>query len=178
MLEFIVLGVLGKQSLTGYDIKKVIEKGVGVFYKASYGTLYPLLSRLTEKGFLTVKEEANGGRQKKYYEVTAKGRTRFMSWLTQADKSNDNSDTRLAKVYFFDLLPKEVRREQMLIYKKNNETYLEQLLALWNHFDAMDNKECFYYKLSTLCYGIANVKQTIAWCEHVSEEKPLSELIQ
>lgn len=49
MLEFIALGMVLEGDLTGYDIKKAIENGIGVFYKASFGSLYPALKRLTEK---------------------------------------------------------------------------------------------------------------------------------
>ena len=40
MLESIALGMLLEKDLTGYDIKKFIENGIGVFYKASFGSLY------------------------------------------------------------------------------------------------------------------------------------------
>ena len=54
MLESIALGMLLEKDLTGYDIKKFIENGIGVFYKASFGSLYPALKRLTEKGYLKI----------------------------------------------------------------------------------------------------------------------------
>ena len=47
MLESIILGMVSDNDFTGYDIKKLIENGIGVFYKASYGSLYPALKRLT-----------------------------------------------------------------------------------------------------------------------------------
>ena len=50
MLDYIILGMVLNEDLTGYDIKKFIENGIGVFYKASYGSLYPALKKLTEKG--------------------------------------------------------------------------------------------------------------------------------
>ena len=39
MLESIILGMVSDNDFTGYDIKKLIENGIGVFYKASYGSL-------------------------------------------------------------------------------------------------------------------------------------------
>lgn len=43
MLEYIVLGMVNYEDMTGYDIKKYIESGISVFYKASFGSLYPIL---------------------------------------------------------------------------------------------------------------------------------------
>lgn len=64
MLESIILGMVSDNDFTGYDIKKLIENGIGVFYKASYGSLYPALKRLTDKGCLTTYEKPQGGRKK------------------------------------------------------------------------------------------------------------------
>lgn len=66
MLESIILGMVSDNDFTGYDIKKLIENGIGVFYKASYGSLYPALKRLTDKGCLTTYEKPQGGRKKNF----------------------------------------------------------------------------------------------------------------
>jgi len=42
----------------------------------------------------------------------------------------------------------------------------------------MENKDCFYYKLSTLYYGIRVTQETVRWCEHIRNGKPLSEFIK
>ncbi len=43
-------------------------------YTLSYGTLYPILHRLEEDGLLTREERTEGGRVRKYYTATARGR--------------------------------------------------------------------------------------------------------
>ena len=43
-------------------------------YALSYGTLYPILHRLEEDGLLTREERTEGGRVRKYYTATARGR--------------------------------------------------------------------------------------------------------
>ena len=77
MLESIALGMLLEKDLTGYDIKKFIENGIGVFYKASFGSLYPALKRLTEKGYLTTRDKPQGSRKKIFYHITEEGRKQF-----------------------------------------------------------------------------------------------------
>ena len=49
MLEYIILGTLYTNTLTGYDIRKCIDSGIGMFYRASYGSIYHLLCRLLVK---------------------------------------------------------------------------------------------------------------------------------
>ena len=177
MLDYIILGMLYDDNLTGYDIKKYIENGIGVFYKASYGSLYPALKKLTEKGFLTMYEEPLGGRQKNYYKITNVGKKGFLDWLVLPINVLDGTNTHFAKVYFFDKLSSDIRERQLLEYEINNENYLRKLQALENDFDKMDNKDCFYYKLSTLYYGICITQETLRWCRHIREGKPLRTLI-
>jgi len=177
MLDYIILGMIYDDNLTGYDIKKYIENGIGVFYKASYGSLYPALKKLTEKGFLTMYEEPLGSRQKNYYKITNEGKKVFLDWLVLPINVLDGTNTHLAKVYFFDKLSSDIRERQLLEYEINNENYLRKLQALENDFDKMDNKDCFYYKLSTLYYGICITQETLRWCRHIREGKPLRTLI-
>ncbi len=51
-------------------IEELAEHG----YRLSPGTLYPLLHGLEEKGYLRSSEENDGGRSRRVYRATAKGR--------------------------------------------------------------------------------------------------------
>ncbi len=164
--------------LTGYDIKKLIENGIGTFYKASYGSLYPALKRLTEKGYVTTSEKPQGARQKIFYHITDDGKSGFLEWLSAPMNIFDGTNTNLAKVYFFDKLSAETREHQLLEYEINNINYLHNLKILEKEFSTMKNSNAFYYKLSTLYYGICITQKTIEWCRHIREQEPLAELIE
>lgn len=170
--------MLLEHNLTGYDIKKRIENGIGIFYKASYGSLYPALKRLTEKGFLVTSEPNQSNRKKIFYHITPEGKAQFFEWLSSPMDIFEGTNTYLAKVYFFDNLSPEIRERQLFEYEINNRNYLKKLLNLEKEFNEIDNKDCFYYKLSTLYYGISITQKTIEWCQHVRTKKPLSNLIQ
>jgi len=178
MLEFLILGMVLDNDLTGYDIKKLIENGIGAFYKASFGSLYPALKRLTQKGYVTTSEQPHGGRQKIFYHITEDGKSCFLEWLSAPMNIFDGTNTNLAKVYFFDKLPAEIREHQLLEHEINNTNYLHNLKALEKEFSTMNNSDDFYYKLSTLYYGICITQKTIEWCRHIRKQKPLSELIE
>ncbi len=177
MLEYIIIGMVLDNSLTGYDIKKYIENGIGIFYKASFGTLYPALKRLEEKGLLNMTEQMQGNRQKKLYVATDVGKKTFYEWLSSPVDLNDMTENRLVKIYFFDKLPEDVRKIQLKEYEINNINYLRKLFLIQKEYDNIPNKECYYFKLSTLYYGICIVKENIRWCRHLQENKPLQDLI-
>ncbi len=178
ILESIVLGMVLEDDLTGYDIKKLIENGIGIFYKASFGSLYPALKKLTVNGHLTTYEQPQGGRRKIFYHITEEGKQHFFEWLSAPINILDGTNTHLAKVYFFDKLPPEIREHQLLEHEMNNINYLNKLQALEKDFDKIENKDGFYYKLSTLYYGICITQETIRWCRHVRSQKQLPELIE
>ena len=56
----------------GYKIKKHMETRFDV--KLRHGALYPLLNALEEGGFLTSQKQQQGGRTRKVYAITKKGK--------------------------------------------------------------------------------------------------------
>lgn len=52
-LQYVLLGLLAKQDLTGYDIKKLFAQEVGDFWCARHSQVYPELRKLEESGQIT-----------------------------------------------------------------------------------------------------------------------------
>ena len=79
----ICLGLLSEEDRSGYEIKKLLEEGpLGHFVDASFGSIYPALTRLTEEKLVSFKIEAQEGRpDKKTYSITTDGREVFHAAL-------------------------------------------------------------------------------------------------
>ncbi|MDF2936306.1 MAG: PadR family transcriptional regulator [Paenibacillaceae bacterium] len=181
MLNYIVLGMLFNGRLTGYDVKKWIENGIGVFYKASYGSIYPTLKLLLDQKLVSLcPEEESSSRQKKLYEITPQGREAFLHWLSEPIEADDSGgkQSHLAKVYFFDVLPEDIAERQLVEYERKNALYLNRLLALERSFDSPANHQQHYYKMSTLYYGIGIMRETLRWCRHARMKLPFRELYE
>ena len=75
-VKTLCLGALALGDATGYEIKKMFEDGVlSHFLEASFGSIYPALTRLTEEGLVTCHAEAQERRpDKKIYSITEAGR--------------------------------------------------------------------------------------------------------
>lgn len=73
--EFLVLSLLEVEPRHGYELQKLIEsrsKGVLVFHVA---TLYPLLYRMEDRGWISGRwVEKPGERRRRFYRLTAAGR--------------------------------------------------------------------------------------------------------
>jgi len=72
LLDIQILRLIQTQPLWGYKIKKQMETKFDV--KLRHGALYPLLNTLEQKGFLTSKKQQQGGRTRKVYAMTNKGK--------------------------------------------------------------------------------------------------------
>src|SRR5579872_7454213 len=73
--ELLILSPLEQQPRHGYDIGKLIEARSGGAVRFHVTTLYPLLSRLEERGLVQGKwVEKPDQRRRRYYQLTAQGR--------------------------------------------------------------------------------------------------------
>lgn len=74
-IDSLLLCLLGQQPMYGYQIIKELEGRSQGYFKYKEGTLYPALHRLEKTGLLTAEwHPAVGGRQRRYYHITEKGR--------------------------------------------------------------------------------------------------------
>jgi PadR family transcriptional regulator, regulatory protein PadR len=72
VLELCALALLTKKNRYGYQLVNEISKNVLI----SEGTIYPLLRRLKNEGYVTTYlEESAGGAPRKYYKLSEKGRS-------------------------------------------------------------------------------------------------------
>src|ERR1041384_881665 len=73
-LELMVLSVLAEAPLYVYILQKKLRDASGNMVRLQAGTLYPILHRLEEAGAITSRWEDTGGRDRKWYHLSAKGR--------------------------------------------------------------------------------------------------------
>ena len=90
VLELCVLSLLTRKNRYGYDLVNEISKNIHI----SEGTIYPLLRRLKNVGYVsTYLQESQEGAPRKYYKLTDTGKkiTKELKkdWFDFADKVSD-----------------------------------------------------------------------------------------
>lgn len=127
----ICLGLLTRADATGYEIKKLFEEdGFGHFAEASFGSIYPALSRLTEEGLVSVREESQEKRpDRKVYSITDKGRARFLEVLNRPVQEDRNRSAFAFAMLFSHLLPRERVLALLESYISDKEARLARLNA-------------------------------------------------
>jgi PadR family transcriptional regulator, regulatory protein PadR len=82
--SLVLLSVLSrsKEAMYGYQIAKMLEESGPDFAMMKQGTLYPVLRSLEENGLLeSTVEPSVSGPPRRYYKITADGRTELTEWL-------------------------------------------------------------------------------------------------
>ena len=71
VLELCVLSLLNRRDFYGYELVEHISEYISI----SEGTIYPLLRKFRNEGYVTnYLEESQEGPPRKYYELTSKGK--------------------------------------------------------------------------------------------------------
>jgi DNA-binding PadR family transcriptional regulator len=68
-LKFVILRLISKRPMHGYEVMKALEEESKGYYRPSPGSVYPTLQMLEDEGYVTV-EEAD---RKKIYSITEDG---------------------------------------------------------------------------------------------------------
>ncbi len=68
-LKFVILRLISRKPMHGYEVMQALEEESGGGYKASPGSVYPTLQMLEDEGLVRSKEEEG----KKIYEITPEG---------------------------------------------------------------------------------------------------------
>lgn len=105
-VKTLCLGILTAGEASGYDIKKYFECTFRHFAVAGYGSIYPALADLTDKGLVTCHEEPQAGRPaRKVYRLTEAGRKTFEDSLVRTPPRHKVRSEFLVLMYFAHLLP-------------------------------------------------------------------------
>ncbi|MDD2370812.1 MAG: PadR family transcriptional regulator [Firmicutes bacterium] len=85
--NFTILGVLKWKPMTGYDLKKIIQKTTFMYWSGNNNQIYKGLLALQNQGLVTneVKHQ-DGAPSKKIYTITASGIEEFNKWIMESPK--------------------------------------------------------------------------------------------
>lgn len=174
MLEYIIMGMLMEGTMSGYDLKKVIDGSVGTFYKASFGSLYPALKRMTDRGLLSVRDMEDS-KNKKLYTLLPEGRELFFRWLAEPLQSSRTE--LLGKIFFYDYLDEDTRQQHLEEYLNKIAGEIGRLQAVERIVAAelaeLPQPDNYYYRVSVLSYGLAHYIMEQEWIRNIKERMNL-----
>ncbi len=164
--RYAILGVLSLGPLSGYDVKKVIERSIAHFWNESYGQIYPTLNQLAAHRLAARRREVQSGKPDRYvYSLTPKGRAELTRWLALPARREPFRSELLLKLFLGGAGPRADSVAQVEHFRARQ----RELLDTYDGIERQLRKEMgghpdFPYWLITLRYGQHRVRAMLAWC--------------
>jgi len=175
-LGFAVLGLLARESLSGYDVTQRMKGRVGFFWGAGHSQIYPELARLEVGGFVTHSVVEQRERpDKKVYEITAAGLESLKEWATQPPPRKPPKDELTLKAYSVWLADGE---EAARLFREEGRRYEEQLsryeeIRTWMEEEWAEDlgrtDSPRFASYATLQRGILYERGNAEWCRWLAE---------
>ncbi len=131
-VKTLCLGVLSLGDASGYEIRKMFEEGpFAHFHHASFGSIYPALSKLLEAEQVSCTVESQDGRpDKKVYAMTESGLEAFRAALRKTPEADKVRSEVLFMLFFADHLEDEHLAEVYDAYTGQYRFFVEKMEGL------------------------------------------------
>lgn len=164
-IDMVILGLLSHEDLTGYDIKKRIDKAVSFFWKGSFGNIYPTLKEMETKGLITKKDTYVGGREKITYHIEKQGRLQLVKWLSDEQAGNELRYETLLKLFFGGSVDKSVSVKNIEAFENHIRGELAILKGYAKTLGSNQEEDDHLYYYLTVSFGIDSYEAYLKWCE-------------
>lgn len=135
-LEGVVLGIINKtQPCTAYTLRNKLKQAPSSHWRASAGSIYPLLTRLTSEKLLSSARDTNDGRDRDFLSITKQGLLSLKAWIKTGVEQNIISsvlDPVRSRMFFLDVLSASERiafTEQLITAMQQYVTETQNHLA-------------------------------------------------
>lgn len=168
-INYVLLGLLSHESLTGYEIKKRLDTRLRLFWNASYGSIYPTLNELEKDGLVKKEELEEKGRDKIRYTITEDGREVLKAWLEKTAVKDELRYETLLKLFFGSEIGEDITLEHIHRFGEKIEKELPFLKTSVSQLKEPDLEEEHKYIMLTALFGVKVYETYLEWCKEVEE---------
>jgi DNA-binding PadR family transcriptional regulator len=169
--RYVLLGLLQEENLSGYEMKKIIDKRMSFFWQESFGQIYPELNKMAEEGLVVISNtgsERDIKREKIRYKIAPRGEKELKKWMEAENEKDTVRSEFLLKMYLSTPKNIEEMRRHIIRFKEQSEEKLE----LFNLFESELNKIIEVHNnhrqiLCVLNLGIRQAKLYIDWSKEI-----------
>jgi PadR family transcriptional regulator, regulatory protein AphA len=167
--RYAILGLLSFKPMSGYELKKTVEKSTQFFWHEHFSQIYPMLKQLEAEGLTVSSVEQHDKRPERHvYTLTEQGREELRRWLEQPPVEQVERNELLLKLFFGSQTTLDVsiahlqrfREEALLkiaILEQKESSLLEQF----------PKSEHISHWLITTRYGLHVKRAHVAWCDEM-----------
>jgi PadR family transcriptional regulator AphA len=161
-VRYFILGLLNRQPMSGYDIKRFLKSLSWLIDSPSFGSLYPALHALLEDGLATMEVVPREDKPpRKIYSITEEGQEALREWMSQPVASGTSLKAFLMRL----ILASNLSHADLTAYLQQRRTQVAaHEVALEQTAGAMDGSADLGERLA-LDYGLAVAIAELAWLD-------------
>ncbi|OJG59628.1 hypothetical protein RV07_GL002642 [Enterococcus malodoratus] len=160
-ISYVVLAMLVRSPLTGYDLKRFLN----LFWEAHHSQIYPTLKELRKQELIEIVDIPDGKR--KIYDITPAGKDLVKEWVFTKSHAPSQKDEFLAKVFTISALDRDTSKflimERKQYYQEQLNEYSKVLNSLSN-LNKEERRKNFGREL-ILERKIRLCKEELSWCD-------------
>lgn len=169
-LEGVSLGIVARDGpCTAYHVRQELRDAPSAHWRASAGSVYPLLTRLEADELIAAKADAADGRGRKLLRVTRKGRRALARWIqagAAAEMISAVTDPLRSRMFFLDVLGSDDRGQYLDDLIARLQQYLDDIES--RHAADQDSGDRFAY-LGSLG-AVKTTRARLDWLRVVREQ--------
>lgn len=173
--QFAILGMLSLSPMSGYEIRRAMEKSTNHFWKESDGQLYPTLEKLVKEGKINRQQvRQHGARKSHIYELTPDGQQILLEWLMDPGYVISVRSEFMLKIFFGgNVAPDAMKHliESFYFQQKQQLQILEQAKSDLCEKDPALKKHIPYWKLC-IRFADLRIRANMQWCEEILAVPP------
>ena len=161
-IRHFILGLLTRQPMSGYDIKRFLKRLSWLIDGPSFGSLYPALHSLLENGLVTVEVIPREDKPpRKIYTITETGRQVLGEWMDQPTSSGVSLKAFLMRL----ILASNLSYDRLITHLEQRQTQVTtHQLALEENAGTMEEGADLGDRLA-LEYSLAVASAELAWLD-------------
>lgn len=172
---YVLLGLLSKQSRSGYALKEHLKRVADFFWSESNAQIYPNLKKLEALALVSSEiDPKSGARQKRVYAITSKGKEALLTWLRQDCEVTVLREDLLLHLPLGQHLSREDLYQKILHYKQSVQDKLKRLDVILGHVhQEHESKPDYDYLLLAFDHIQCVLQAKLDWCEqYLKQYKP------
>jgi DNA-binding PadR family transcriptional regulator len=169
-VQYVLLSLLAREPLSGYDMKQQINGRINFFYKINNNQLYPVLSKLEAEGFIQLQshERESYRPARKVYNITEKGIESLRAWVIEPSEPGA-WDEFLLKQYSSWLVEAEVMikllKEKRIEHAARLEDYKEKVAGFREQHGRIASNHPLFSTIAVVEMGIGFERGYVEWID-------------
>lgn len=160
---YALLGLLGVQSWTGYELAGQAHRSLRYIWPTSEAHLYREQKRLVRLGWATATEEFVGRRKRMRYAITSEGRAAFREWAGTEPQPPGFEVEGIVRAFFGDLASASALEASMVATASGARERLDDVLAFVD--DYLETGGPFPHRLHVISLGVEIVTELLSSIE-------------